>query len=148
MACAYFILSFNHLPGGRTMKVPQNLKYTKSDEWVLVEGTTATIGITDYAQSQLSDIVYVEILLGVGETGKAGKACASIESVKAAAEANLPVSGKVTEINEDLGSKPEVLNSDPFGEGWLVKLTVTNVAELAGLMDAKAYSDYCENRSH
>jgi glycine cleavage system H protein len=130
------------------MTVPSNLKFTKSDEWVKVEGKIATVGVSDFAQEQLSDIVFVEVTVAPGETVKQGSVAATIESVKAAADVSLPVSGKVTEINESLPNTPEVVNSDPYGEAWLLKLELTNPAELDGLMDAAAYETYLQERSH
>ena len=100
------------------MNIPTNLKYTKSDEWVKVDGAVATIGISDYAQEQLSDIVYVEIPVEVGEHLQKDTTIATLESVKAAADVNLPVTGTISEINEKLPQTPEVVNSDPFGNGF------------------------------
>ena len=108
-------------------------------------GSTGVAGLTDYAQEALSDIVYVE-LPSVGDSFKQGEAVASVESVKAAAEVYLPVSGTVTEINPALASTPETINKDPHGAGWLVKFTLSDPAELDGLMDAAAYEKYCEER--
>lgn len=130
------------------MNIPANLKYAETDEWVLVEGNVATIGISDHAQDQLSDIVFVEISVSEGDTVKKGSACATLESVKAAADVNLPVSGKVVAINEDLAQTPEVVNSDPYGKAWMVKVELSNPGELADLMDAAAYEKYCAERSH
>jgi glycine cleavage system H protein len=127
------------------MSYPTDLKYTKNDEWVRAEGGAGTAGLTHYAQEALSDIVYVE-LPTVGESFKEGEAYASVESVKAAAEVYLPVGGTITEINEALSDAPETLNRDPHGAGWLVKFTLADPAELAGLMDAAAYEKYCEER--
>jgi len=127
------------------MNFPADLKYTKSDEWVREEGTTATAGITDYAQDALSDIVYVE-LPAVGSAFKQGETWGSVESVKAASDVYLPVSGAITAVNEALSSAPEVVNSDPYGKGWMVKFTIANAAELDGLMGAAAYAKYCEER--
>ena len=125
------------------MNVPSNLKYTKTDEWF--DPATGAMGLTDYAQGQLSDIVFVEILAGVGDTIAPGKAIASVESVKAAAESYAAVSGKVTAVNEDLAGNPEALNSDPYGKGWMVKV---EGGDASGLMDAAAYTKYCEERAH
>jgi glycine cleavage system H protein len=127
------------------MNFPADLKYSKNDEWVRVQGSVGTSGITDYAQAQLSDIVYVE-LPSVGAVVQQGAAWGSVESVKAAAEVYLPVSGAITEVNEALKEKPEVVNSDPYGQGWMVKFTLTRPDELNGLMDAAAYQKYCEER--
>ena len=130
------------------MSNPTDLKYTKSDEWVRVEGKTATVGITDHAQEQLSDIVYVEITIEVGDDVKKDANCATLESVKAAADVNLPVSGKVVEINEALPDKPETVNSDPYGDAWMVKIELSNPSELDALMDSAAYEKYCQERDH
>lgn len=130
------------------MNIPKNLKYTKNDEWILVEGNTGTVGITDYAQGQLSDIVFVEIVAEVGQTIAQGETCASVESVKAAADVYMPVTGKVLAINEALPDKPELVNSDPYGEAWMVKIEITNPAELDTLFDAEAYEAYCKEREH
>jgi len=130
------------------MNVPANLKYTKNDEWVRVEGSTATVGITDYAQEQLSDVVFVEILVSEGDSVSQGDNCATVESVKAAADVYVPVSGTVTAINEDLPDTPETVNSDPYGEAWMVKLDLSDPAELDALMDAAAYEAYCQERGH
>jgi glycine cleavage system H protein len=127
------------------MNFPADLKYTKTDEWVRVEGSTAAAGITDYAQDQLSDIVYVE-LPAVGDSFTQGQPWGSVESVKAAAEVNLPLGGVVTAVNEALSSAPELVNSDPYGQGWMVKFAISNPAELDSLMDAAAYQKYCEER--
>lgn len=129
------------------MNIPADLKYTKSDEWVRVEGSSAATGITDYAQSQLSDIVYVE-LPAVGTAFQQGESWGSVESVKAASPVNMPASGTITEVNEALKKEPGVVNPDPYGAGWMVKFTVTNPAELNQLMDAKAYEKHCEERTH
>jgi glycine cleavage system H protein len=125
------------------MKTPANLKYTKSDEWF--DPANGAMGITDFAQSQLSDIVFVEILVGVGEMVETGKAIASVESVKASAEIYASASGKVTAVNKGLSDKPETLNSDPFGEGWMVKVEGGSTGDA---MDAAAYEKYCEGRAH
>ena len=124
------------------MNAPSNLKYTKSDEWF--DPTTGAMGLSDYAQSQLSDIVFVEILVDEGDTVEAGKPIASVESVKASAEIYAPAGGTVSAVNKGLSDKPEVLNSDPYGEGWMVKVEGGTPGEL---MDAAAYEKYCEERS-
>lgn len=121
------------------MNIPADLKYTQNDEWLRVEGNVGTVGITDYAQSQLSDIVFVEIVVAEGDTLNQGDTCATVESVKAAADVYLPVSGKVIAVNQSLPDKPETINSDPYGEAWMVKIELTNPAEVAKLLDAKAY---------
>jgi glycine cleavage system H protein len=125
------------------MNTPANLRYAKSDEWFDPE--TGAIGISDYAQSQLSDIVFVEILVDEGDTVEAGKPIASVESVKASAEIYAPAGGTVSAVNKDLSNKPEVLNSDPYGGGWMVKIEGGAAGEM---MDASAYEKYCEERSH
>jgi glycine cleavage system H protein len=125
------------------MNVPANLKYTKSDEWF--DPATGKVGLTDYAQGQLSDIVFVEVVTSVGDTIETGKAVASVESVKAAAETYSPVKGKVVAVNEALSGTPEVLNSDPYGAGWMIQL---EGADPADLMDAMAYTRYCDERAH
>ncbi len=130
------------------MNVPGNLKYTSTDEWVKVDGNVATVGISDYAQDQLSDIVYVEIRAGSGEKVAKNGALATLESVKAAADVNAPVSGKVVAANEGLSQTPEIVNSDPFGGAWMVKIEMSNPAELDSLMDAAAYEKYCQERGH
>lgn len=130
------------------MKAPENLKYSSSDEWLLVEGNVATLGVSDYAQDQLSDVVFVEITASAGETISKGSIVATIESVKAAADVSLPVSGKVIAVNEDLSNTPEMINSDPFGAAWMLKVELSNPKELDALMDAKAYAEFCETRSH
>jgi glycine cleavage system H protein len=129
------------------VNVPSNLKYSDTDEWILVEGKVATIGISDYAQSQLSDIVYVEFKVDAGENIKMNSACVTLESVKAAADVNSPLTGKVVGINEDLTQTMEMINSDPY-KAWMVKIEITNPAELGSLKDAAAYQAYCTERSH
>lgn len=118
------------------MNVPSDLKYTKSHEWARIDGGTATVGITDYAQSELGDIVFVE-LPPVGKKFNAGDSMGSVESVKTVSDMYAPVSGEVLEVNNQLGKASELVNTDPYGEGWVVKLTVTGAAD--NLMDAAAY---------
>lgn len=130
------------------MSTPAELKYSKTDEWVKVDGKTATIGVSDFAQHQLSDVVFVEITVGVGDQVKAGKVFGTIESVKAASDVNLPVSGKVVEINDSLADSPEKVNTEPYASAWMVKLEISDPSELAGLMDAAAYDKFCETRGH
>ncbi len=130
------------------MQTPQNLKYTSSDEWLLLEGKIATLGVTDYAQDQLSDVVFCEIAVGVGDTLDKNSIVATIESVKAAADVKTPVAGRVTEINEELANMPEVINTDPFGAAWMLKFELSDPAELDSLMDAEAYKAFCETRGH
>jgi glycine cleavage system H protein len=128
------------------MDFPQDLKYTESDEWVRIEGSTGTAGITDYAQDQLSDVVYVESLAEVGQDLAKGEAHSTVESVKAAADVYMPIGGKVAELNEALMDSPELVNSDPYGEAWMLKFEVADASELDGLMDAAAYEKYCKER--
>ena len=130
------------------MNIPTDLKYTKEHEWVKVDGNTATIGITDNAQSALSDIVYVEITVEVGDEAKKDSVGATIESVKAAADINIPISGKVVEINESVADSPEIMNSDPFGEAWMIKIEMGDSGELESLMDAAEYKIFTEERGH
>jgi glycine cleavage system H protein len=125
------------------MNTPANLKYTKSDEWF--DDATGKVGISDYAQDQLSDIVFVELLVDEGETIEAGKAIASVESVKASAEIYAPAGGKVTAVNADLADKPEAINSDPYGEAWMIQLEGGSAGDV---MDASAYEKYCEETDH
>jgi glycine cleavage system H protein len=125
------------------MNTPANLKYTKSDEWF--DSATGKIGLTDFAQGQLSDIVFVEILVSAGDEVQVGTAIASVESVKAAAETYSPVAGKVVAINADLAATPEMLNSDPFGAAWMIQV---EGADAAGMLDAAAYEQDCAGRAH
>lgn len=123
------------------MDFPDDIKYTKEHEWVKVTGKTGTIGITDYAQDQLGDIVYVE-LPDEGEILNKGDAFGVVESVKSVSDVNAPLSGKVVEINDPLKENPETVNEDPYNEGWIAKIEVTDPSELDDLMDAKAYKAY------
>ena len=123
------------------MKTPAELKYTKNDEWVRVEGDIVVVGITDYAQDQLSDIVFVEIVALEGDSLKQGETCAVIESVKAAADVYLPVGGEIIAINESLMDSPELVNEDPFGNAWLIKIKMSDPSQLEGLMDADTYQN-------
>lgn len=121
-----------------TMNFPSNLRYTKDHEWIKLDGNVATIGITDYAQRELGDIVYVEVET-IGKSLKAGEVFGTVEAVKTVSDLFLPVDGTVTELNAALANSPESVNSDPYGEGWMVKMTVNNPADVEGLMDAAAY---------
>lgn len=123
------------------MKAPADLRYTEHDEWVAVDGDIATIGITDYAQDQLSDIVYVEIVVFEGDELDKGEVCVVVESVKAAADVYMPVSGTIVEINEALADTPEIVNEDPYGDAWMVKIKLSDDSELDSLMDAEAYKN-------
>jgi glycine cleavage system H protein len=120
---------------------PSNYRYTKDHEWIDVKGDTGTVGITDYAQHELGDVVFVE-LPKVGAKLTAGKALGTVESVKAVSEIYSPASGEVTEINATLSDSPETINKDPHGAAWLVKVKLSNSSELSGLMDAAAYQKY------
>ena len=128
------------------MKYPQELKYLSTDEWVKVEDGIATIGITDYAQDAISDVVYVEFEIDPDDEVSAGDSIGTIESVKAAAEVHFPVSGTVLEVNEEVVDTPEMLNQEPYEGGWLVKVQVSDESELDALMDAAAYEAYCQDR--
>jgi glycine cleavage system H protein len=128
------------------MNIPAELKYSQNDEWVRVEGATATIGISDYAQDQLSDVVFVEVVVSEGDTVGKKDAIGTVESVKAASDVFAPVSGKVTGVNDDLPASPELINSDPYGAAWMLKLELSDPAELDALMDAAAYEKYLQGR--
>ena len=130
------------------MKIPAELVYTETDEWVKADGQTGTVGITDYAQDQLSDVVFVELIVAPGDTISKGDQIATVESVKAAADVNSPISGTVVSINEDLAQTPEMVNKDPFGAAWMVKIEMSEPAELQTLMNSDAYDAYCKERSH
>lgn len=120
--------------------IPEGLLYTKEDEWVKVDGDIATVGVTDFAQDSLSDIVYLE-LPDAGDTVSAGESFGVIESVKAASDLYSPLTGEITEINEALIDTPETTNEDPYGEAWLVKIKMSDLSELDGLMSPKAYAE-------
>ena len=120
------------------MNIPVSLRYTKEHEWISLEGNVATVGITDFAQGELGDIVYVEIET-IGKQLNGGDIFGSVEAVKTVSDLFLPVSGTVLELNRAVVDSPELLNSDPYGEGWLIKLTVANVTEVEALLDANAY---------
>ncbi|EAX48993.1 glycine cleavage system H protein [Thermosinus carboxydivorans Nor1] len=120
------------------MNIPQELKYTKDHEWVRVEGTRAVVGITDYAQHELGDIVFIEVP-AVGKKVKAHGNLSVVESVKAVSDIYAPVSGTVVEVNEALNDRPEVVNQDPYGEGWLAVIELDDASELEGLLSAEDY---------
>jgi glycine cleavage system H protein len=120
------------------MNIPANLKYTKDHEWVRLEGDVAYIGITDFAQGELGDIVYVEVET-VGETVDKEEVFGTVEAVKTVSDLFMPVSGEVLELNAKLDSNPELVNKDPYGEGWMVKIRPTNPADISGLLSAEAY---------
>ncbi len=121
------------------MNIPVELKYSQNDEWVRLQGNVGTIGISDYAQEQLSDIVYVEIIAEVGSEIQKGEICATIESVKAAADVYAPVSGKIIEVNEQLPDSPETLNTDPYGSAWMIKMEISDPSEFESLMSSEEY---------
>jgi len=125
------------------MKLDPNCRYTETHDWIRIEGDEGVTGITDYAQNELSDIVYVE-LPEPGDSFERGEVYATVESVKAAADCYLPVSGEILAINEALEDSPELVNNDPYGEGWFVRIKIADPAELDDLMDAAAYEAFCE----
>ena len=120
------------------MNFPTELRYTKEHEWVKLEGDTATVGITDFAQSELGDIVYIEIET-VGQTLAKDEIFGSVEAVKTVSDLFLPIAGEVLEVNPALNDQPELVNSDPFGEGWMIKMKVSDIAEFDSLMDVDMY---------
>lgn len=126
-------------------KTPDNLKYARTDEWLLVEGDSGTLGISDYAQDALNDIVFLE-MPEVGMSFKKGDSFGVVESVKAASDLNMPVSGTVTAVNDKAVDEPELLNTDPYGSGWLIKIRIDDPAGADDLLDAAAYEAYCESR--
>ncbi|HDR05532.1 MAG TPA: glycine cleavage system protein GcvH [Candidatus Marinimicrobia bacterium] len=123
------------------MNIPAELKYSTDHEWVRVEANVATIGITDFAQGELGDVVFVE-LPEVGSDADKDEPLGTVEAVKTVADLLAPISGKVIEINEGLNDQPEVVNSDPYGEGWMVKIEISDIDELDSLMDAAAYQEH------
>jgi glycine cleavage system H protein len=122
------------------MEIKSELKYTKDHEWVKVEGNQATIGITDYAQGELGDIVYIEVE-ALGENLQKEEIFGSVEAVKTVSDLFLPVSGKITELNEDLEDKPELINEDPYGKGWIIKMEIENSSELDELLNSDSYKE-------
>ncbi|MDB0011707.1 glycine cleavage system protein GcvH [Crocinitomicaceae bacterium] len=122
------------------MNIPTNLKYTKDHEWVSVEGDIATIGITDFAQSELGDIVYVEIETE-GETIEAEEVFGSVEAVKTVSDLFMPISGEIIEFNSELDANPELVNSNPYESGWMIKVKISDMSEIENLMSAEAYND-------
>lgn len=121
--------------------IPENLHYSKDHEWVKVEGDVATIGVTDFAQHSLGDVVYVE-LPGVGDTFGSHEAFGSVESVKAVSEVFIPVAGEIVEINEGLNDSPEVVNTDPYGDGWMIKVKMDNPGDADAMLSAAEYEEY------
>lgn len=120
------------------MNFPENIRYTSEHEWIRVEGDEAYVGITDYAQSELGEIVFIDVPTE-GETVVQGEVFGSIEAVKTVSDLNMPVTGEVLEINGALDAQPELVNNDPYGEGWIIRIAVKDAAELDSLMDAAAY---------
>ncbi len=123
------------------MKVPEDLKYTKDHEYLKLEGGIGTVGITDYAQNELGDIIYVDITTEIGSEVSQGDVLGSIEAVKTVAEIYSPISGKIVEINSAIKDNASLLNEDPYGEGWIIKIEPTHPDELNNLLDSKAYSE-------
>lgn len=123
------------------MNIPSNLRYTKEHEWIRVEGDVAYVGITDYAQSELGEIVFVDINTE-GETLAQDDVFGSVEAVKTVSDLNMPVTGEVLEINESINDQPELVNNDPYGEGWMIKISVSNPEELETLLDAAGYQSH------
>ncbi len=128
------------------MNFPKDLHYTESHEWAKVDGNKATVGITDYAQHELGDIVYVE-LPEVGRTVKMGEVFGSIESVKAVSDLNSPLSGRIIEVNDELSSHPEYINQDPYGRGWIIRIEMAENSEIKKLMDAESYELFVKQES-
>ena len=122
------------------MNIPKDLKYTKDHEWIMIEGSTATIGITDFAQGELGDIVYVDIS-SVGQEVKQHEVFGTVEAVKTVSDLYMPLSGKVAEFNKSLETTPEKVNSDPYGDGWMVKISISNSGEINDLLSADQYSE-------
>ncbi|MEE8357598.1 MAG: glycine cleavage system protein GcvH [Anaerolineales bacterium] len=123
------------------MKAPAELKYSKNDEWIRVEGDVAVMGITDYAQDQLSDVVFVEIVAIEGDELGQGETCAVVESVKAAADIYMPVGGEVVAVNGALADSPELINEDPFGKAWIIKIKMSDPGEMDSMMDSETYQN-------
>ncbi|RPI65841.1 MAG: glycine cleavage system protein GcvH [Ignavibacteriales bacterium] len=120
------------------MRFPENIKYTKEHEWISVDGKIGTIGITDYAQGELGDVVFVDLNENIGDVS-AGQSLGTIEAVKTVSDLYSPAAGKVIQVNQELKNSPELLNSDPYGLGWMVKIELSNASEIDGLLDALAY---------
>lgn len=120
------------------MNFPDNIRYTSEHEWIRVEGDEAFVGITDYAQSELGEIVFIDVPT-IGETVAQGEVFGSVEAVKTVSDLNMPVTGEVLEVNGALDAQPELVNNDPYGEGWIIRIAIKDAAELDSLIDAKAY---------
>ena len=123
------------------MNIPGTLRYSEDHEWIKVDGDTAIIGVTDHAQNELGDIVFVEVET-VGETLEANEKFGTIEAVKTVSDLFIPVNGEIIDFNEDLDTEPELINSDPYGKGWIIKVKMSNPAEVEGLLDAEAYKTF------
>ncbi|MBN1200309.1 MAG: glycine cleavage system protein GcvH [Anaerolineae bacterium] len=126
-------------------KTPGNAKYAESDEWIIVDGDSAKVGLTDYAQDHLSDVVFVD-LPEVGDSVTKGESFGTVESVKAASDVYAPASGEIIAVNEALDDEPELINSDPYGAGWIIEIKLSDAGELDSLMDAAAYAKHCDER--
>ena len=122
------------------MKIPDNLLYTKEHEWVKIDGEIATVGVTDFAQGELGDIVYVEIER-VGETVEAGEVFGTVEAVKTVSDLFMPISGEVSEVNPSLDAQPELVNSDPYGEGWMIRIKISDMSQKSQLLDPSGYKE-------
>ena len=122
------------------MNIPSNLKYTKDHEWISIEGTTATVGITDFAQGELGDIVYVDVDT-LDDTVEEGEVFGSVEAVKTVSDLFMPLTGEVIEFNEGLEDEPELVNSDPYGKGWMIKIEISDESQIQELLDAESYKD-------
>ena len=122
------------------MNIPSELKYTKDHEWISIEGNTATIGITDFAQSELGDIVYVDVDT-LDDTVDRDDVFGSVEAVKTVSDLFMPLTGEVSEFNEELEDEPELVNKDPYGKGWMIKVTISDASQIDDLLDAQAYQD-------
>lgn len=129
-----------HLEKNKFMNIPQELKYTKDHEWVKIDGNVATIGVTDFAQGELGDIVYVEVET-VGETMEREEVFGTVEAVKTVSDLFLPLAGEIIEFNESLEDTPEKVNTDPYGDGWMVKIQISDEDEIAGLMSPEEYKE-------
>lgn len=128
------------------MDFPEDLRFTNNDEWLRIEGDNGVVGVSDYAQDQLSDIVFIDITVSEGDTISVGDEIGTVESVKAASDIYTPVSGTVVAINEGLLDTPELVNSDPYGEAWVIKITMSDVSEAEKLMDSSSYKSNTEDR--
>lgn len=122
------------------MNIPADLKYTKDHEWIKIDGETATVGITDFAQSELGDIVYVEVETE-GETVEKDEVFGTVEAVKTVSDLFMPLSGEITEFNEELEQEPETVNSDPYGKGWMIKIAISDASQIEELLSAEAYKE-------